>query len=61
MSVEPVSLVNALLIAEERGIRHARRTGAPEPGFETTVGVTLQRRAAGLGWPAPSWITSTAA
>ena len=42
MSVEPVSLVNALLIAEERGIRHARRTGAPEPGFETTVGVTLQ-------------------
>src|SRR5439155_369642 len=47
MSVEPVSLVNALLIAEERGIRHARRTGAPEPGFETTVGVTLE--AAG-GW-----------
>ncbi len=42
MSVEPVSLVNALLIAEERGIRHARRTGAPEPGFETTVGVTLE-------------------
>src|SRR5437870_3281177 len=42
MSVEPVSLVNALLIAEERGIRHARRTGTPEPGFETTVGVTLE-------------------
>src|SRR2546428_7416118 len=42
MSVEPVSLVNALLIAEERGIRHARRTGPPEPGFETTVGVTLE-------------------
>src|SRR5258708_8648876 len=42
MGVEPVSLVNALLIAEERGIRHARRTGAPEPGFETTVGVTLE-------------------
>jgi D-3-phosphoglycerate dehydrogenase len=42
MSVEPVSLVNALLIAEERGIRHARRTGAPEPGFETTVGVSLE-------------------
>jgi len=39
MSVEPVSLVNSLLIAEERGIRHARRTGTPEPGFETTVGV----------------------
>src|SRR5437867_986987 len=42
MSVEPVSLVNALLIAEERGIRHARKTGAPEPGFETTVGVSLE-------------------
>ncbi|PYP36193.1 MAG: phosphoglycerate dehydrogenase [Gemmatimonadetes bacterium] len=42
MSVEPVSLVNALLIAEERGIRHARRTGTPEPGFETTIGVTLE-------------------
>ena len=42
MNVEPVSLVNALLIAEERGIRHARRTGAPEPGFETTVGVSLE-------------------
>ncbi len=42
MSVEPVSLVNALLIAEERGIRHARKTGAPEPGFETTVAVSLE-------------------
>src|SRR5439155_2270478 len=42
MSVEPVSLVNALLIAEERGIRHARRTGTPEPGFETTIGVTRE-------------------
>jgi D-3-phosphoglycerate dehydrogenase len=41
MHVEPVSLVNALLIAEERGIRHARKTSAPEPGFETTVGVSL--------------------
>src|SRR6266540_5099101 len=42
MGVEPVSLVNAPLIAEERGIRHARRTGTPEPGFEITVGVTLE-------------------
>ena len=42
MNVEPVSLVNALLIAEERGIRHARKTGAPEPGFETTIGVSLE-------------------
>src|SRR2546422_4578147 len=41
MGVEPVSLVNALLIAEERGIQHARKTGTPEPGFETTVGVKL--------------------
>src|SRR2546425_7297640 len=39
VSGQPVRLVNALLIAEERGIRHARRTGTPEPGFETTVGV----------------------
>ncbi len=31
----------ALLIAEERGIQHARKTGTPEPGFETTVGVKL--------------------
>ena len=42
MNVEPVSLVSALLIAEERGVRHARKTGTPEPGFETTVGVTLE-------------------
>jgi len=41
MNVMPVSLVNALLIAEERGIQHARKTGMPEPGFETTVGVKL--------------------
>ena len=47
MSVEPVSLVNALLIAEERGIRQARKTSAPEPGFETTVGVTIQAAAGG--------------
>src|SRR5205807_8082802 len=42
MGVEPVSLVNALLIAEERGIQHARKTGAPEPGLETTVGAMLE-------------------
>lgn len=42
MNVEPVSLVNALLIAEERGLQLARKAGTPEPGFETTVGVTLQ-------------------
>jgi D-3-phosphoglycerate dehydrogenase len=42
MGVEQVSVVNAMLIAETRGIRHARKTAAPEPGFETTVGVTLE-------------------
>ena len=42
MGVDPVSLVNAQLIAEERGIRHVRKTAAPEPGFETTVTVTLE-------------------
>jgi D-3-phosphoglycerate dehydrogenase len=38
----PVSLVNALVLAEERGIRLTRRTGAPEPGFETSIGVTVE-------------------
>ena len=38
---QSVSLVNALLLAEERGVRVARKAGAPEPGFETTVGVKL--------------------
>ena len=42
MRVESVSLVNAQMIAEERGLQLARKTGAPEPGFETTVGVTLE-------------------
>jgi len=37
----PVSLVNAQLIAEERGIRVARKSGGAEAGFETTVAVTL--------------------
>src|SRR5207237_551437 len=38
---ERVSLGNGLVIGEERGIQHARKTGMPEPGFETTVGVKL--------------------
>jgi D-3-phosphoglycerate dehydrogenase len=42
MGVEHISLVNAQLIAEDRGIRHARKTAAPEPGFETTVTLTLE-------------------
>lgn len=37
----PVSMVNALLIAEERGIEVARKVGAPEGGFEATVGVRV--------------------
>jgi D-3-phosphoglycerate dehydrogenase len=37
----PVSLVNALLLAEELGIQVGRKVGAPEPGFESTVGVRL--------------------
>jgi D-3-phosphoglycerate dehydrogenase len=48
----PVSLVNALMIAEEKGIRLSRRTGTPEGGFETTLGVTIDagdRRARVMG------------
>ncbi len=41
MGVESISLVNALQIAEERGIRHSRQTAPPEPGFNTTLGLTL--------------------
>src|SRR5581483_3908650 len=41
IGMDSVSLVNALLLAEERGIRHTRQTGAPEPGFQTSVGITL--------------------
>jgi D-3-phosphoglycerate dehydrogenase / 2-oxoglutarate reductase len=39
-----VSLVNAPVLAEERGIRLTRRSGAPEPGFETSIGVTVEAR-----------------
>lgn len=42
ISAGPVSLVNALLLAEERGMRLARTAGTPPPGLETTVGVTVQ-------------------
>jgi D-3-phosphoglycerate dehydrogenase len=42
MGEGPVSLVNALVLAEERGIRLTRRTGGPEPGFETSIGVTVE-------------------
>jgi len=41
MNVGPVSLVNAQVLAEEQGIQLARKTGAPELGFETSVGVKV--------------------
>jgi D-3-phosphoglycerate dehydrogenase len=42
LSVEPVSMVNALLLAEERAMRVSLRTSAAEAGFETTVAVTVE-------------------
>lgn len=42
MGVEQVSMVNALAVAEERGIRLSRRISSPEAGFETTVGVSFR-------------------
>lgn len=42
LGVHPVSLVNALMIAEERHIQVARKSGAPLSGFETTVGVRVE-------------------
>ena len=44
MNAGPVSLVNAQVLAEEQGIQLARKTGAPEPGFETSIGVKVARR-----------------
>lgn len=41
LGVGSVSLVNAPVLAEERGIRLTRRSGAPEPGFETSIGVKV--------------------
>lgn len=41
MGVGPVTLVNAGVLADERGIAVSRRVGSPAAGFETTVGVTL--------------------
>ena len=48
----PVSMVNATMVAEEKGFRLARRAGTPEGGFETTLGVTVEtadRRARVMG------------
>jgi D-3-phosphoglycerate dehydrogenase len=54
MAVGPVSLVNAQVIAEERGIRLSRKTSTAEPGFETSVAVlveTAQGRSRVVGAP----------
>ncbi len=45
MGETSVSLVNAPLIAEERGIRLTRRTGGALPGFETSIGVVVETAA----------------
>lgn len=39
--ITPVTLVNAAERARQRGIAATRSVGAPLPGFETTVGVTV--------------------
>lgn len=41
MNIERVSLVNAAERARQRGISASRKVGAPLPGFETTIGVTI--------------------
>lgn len=41
MNAGPVSLVNAQVLAEEKGIQLAMKTGAPEAGFETSIGVKV--------------------
>jgi D-3-phosphoglycerate dehydrogenase / 2-oxoglutarate reductase len=41
MNVGPVSLVNAQVLAEEKGIQLGSKTGAPETGFETSIGVKV--------------------
>lgn len=42
MGVGPVTIVNAAVLAEERGISVSRWVGDPAAGFETTVGVTVE-------------------
>jgi len=41
MNAGPVSLVNAQVLAEEKGIKLGTKTGAPEAGFETSIGVKV--------------------
>jgi D-3-phosphoglycerate dehydrogenase / 2-oxoglutarate reductase len=42
MGVAPVSMVNALALAESRGIKVSRGLAKPETGFETTLGVKIR-------------------
>jgi len=41
MNAGPVSLVNAQVLAEEKGIKLGTKTGAPEAGFDTSIGVKV--------------------
>src|SRR5216110_535446 len=41
MNAGPVSLVNAQVLAEEKGMKLGTKTGAPETGFETSIGVKV--------------------
>jgi len=41
MNAGPVSLVNAQVLAEEKGMQLGTKTGAPETGFETSIGVKV--------------------
>ncbi len=61
MGVEQVSLVNAMLLAEERGIKHARKTAPQSPGSRPrSVWRSRRREARCRSW-ARSWATATAA
>jgi D-3-phosphoglycerate dehydrogenase len=42
IGVEHVSMVNAMTLAEERGIKVSRGLTTPEKGFETTLGVKIR-------------------
>src|SRR5439155_1686946 len=41
MNAGAVSMVNAQVLAEEKGIKLGTKTGAPEAGFETSIGVKV--------------------
>lgn len=42
IGVGPVSIVNAQVLGEERGLRLSRRVGPASAGFETTIGVRVE-------------------